>query len=127
MLYYIVMAFAIHQYELVMSIHVSPPFRTSSNFPSYPIPPGCHRALTLGACVIHQTPTSYLFYIWKILICGTSLMTPYLHHTAATAIKSLPLLLHFCLLYWPLPLWIILKKVLDTVSFHLCIFIDVTC
>ena len=26
--------------------------------------------------------------ILKILICGTSLMTPYLHHTAATAINQ---------------------------------------
>ena len=41
------MAFAIHQHELAIDIHVSPHPEPTSHLP--PTPPGCHRAPALGA------------------------------------------------------------------------------
>ena len=43
------MAFAIHQHESASGIHVSPYPEGPSNLPPHCIPPGCPRALTLGA------------------------------------------------------------------------------
>ena len=39
------------------------PLELPSHLPPHPIPPGFHRTLALGPCVIHQTPTSCLFYM----------------------------------------------------------------
>ena len=43
------MAFAIHQHELAIDIHVSPHPEPTSHLPPHPNPPGCHRAPALGA------------------------------------------------------------------------------
>ena len=42
------MVSAIHQYELAVGMHVSPPFGTPSHLPPHQIPPSCHRAWALG-------------------------------------------------------------------------------
>ena len=49
LLYNIVMAFAIHQHEWAIGIHMSPPSYTLFPQPSPPIPLCYHRALALGS------------------------------------------------------------------------------
>ena len=59
------LASAIQQCKSAISIHMFPP----SHPPPHPTPLGWHRALDWAPCVIHQLPTSYLFYIWFTYIC----------------------------------------------------------
>ena len=58
------MIFAIHQYESAIGIHASPLSWTPSHRSPYPTPPGCHRALALGA-LLHTSNLRWL----SILIC----------------------------------------------------------
>ena len=57
------MALAIHQYESVTGIHVSP----HPEAPTFLLTPSLQvvteRWLWVP-CIIYQTPTSYLFYMW---------------------------------------------------------------
>ena len=53
------MSLGIYQHESATSTHVSPDSEYfPCHLPPYPIPPGCLRALALGALL-------HLFYIWK--------------------------------------------------------------
>ena len=58
-------------HESAIGIHVSPP--PEPHFPPHHIPPGCHRALALVPCVIHQTLTGYLFHVGNVYVSMLSL------------------------------------------------------
>ena len=58
------MVFAIHWNELTICIHLSSPSAAPSHLLPHPTPPCCHRALTLGACVIHQTTSVALCFTY---------------------------------------------------------------
>jgi len=66
------MAFAIHQYEQAFGIHVSPPSWAPLPLPPQPAPPGCHRALALGA-LRHASDSPWLFILhtvtWMCRVC----------------------------------------------------------
>ena len=61
--YSIVMVFATHQYASVTGTDVSPPSWIPSHLPPHPTPPGCHRALALGA-LRHTSNSHWVFYVW---------------------------------------------------------------
>ena len=56
------MVFAIHQLKLATGIHICVP--SLLNPPHSPPDPSCPGLLLWVPCIIHQTPTAYLFYIW---------------------------------------------------------------
>ena len=61
------MVSAIHQYESAMGIHVSPlSCELPSHLPPHPFPPGCHRALALGA--LCHAPNSHLLSVLHMVI-----------------------------------------------------------
>ena len=58
---------AIRQYESAMGIHVSPvSCEFPSHLPPHPVPPGCHRALALGA--LHHAPNSQWLSVLHMVI-----------------------------------------------------------
>ena len=65
--YNIVMAFAIHQYEPAIGIHVSTPSEAPSHLLLQSISPGCHRAPALGA--LHHTSNSQCLSILHMVTC----------------------------------------------------------
>ena len=102
MLYHIVMVFAIHHYESVTGIHVSP--YILNPYPSlspHLIPPGYHRTLALGALL--HTSNSHWSSILHMVVC----MFP------CCSLKSS----HLLLLHW---VW---KSVLFFFFFHYLNFI----
>ena len=60
-------SFAIHQHELVIGLHMSPPFCTPTSLPSYFHPLGCHRALASGSP--HRAENSHWLSILHMVIC----------------------------------------------------------
>ena len=61
------MIFAIHQHELAIDAHVTPPSpELSSSLPPHSILPGCHRALALGA--LHHTSNSHWLSILHMVM-----------------------------------------------------------
>ena len=67
LLYTIVTVYAIHQHEMAIGIHMSPPFYTLSHLPPHLTPPGCHRALALGS--LHHTANSHWLSILYMAVC----------------------------------------------------------
>ena len=53
--------FAIHRHESATGIHVSPDPEPRSNLPPHPVPPGCPRALALGA-LFHASNLALVIY-----------------------------------------------------------------
>ena len=89
------MVFSVHQHELTMGIHVSPPSWSPLPPPSHPILLGCPTALALGALFhalnLHQSSTLHTV----------------MYHSLKSSHPCLPLLspkvcyLHLCFLCWP--------------------------
>ena len=81
LLYNAVLVSAIHHHESATGIHMSPPSWNTPHLLRHPTPLGCHRTQGWTPCVAQQTPTCYLFYIWKyirfhaILSCTLDLKT----------------------------------------------------
>ena len=61
-----VMDFAIHQHELALGMHMSPPSWNPTHLPPHPIPLGCHRALALGF-LRHTSNTHWLSILFIVI------------------------------------------------------------
>ena len=67
LLYKIVLVCAIHQYELAIGIHMSPPSWIPLPSPTSSHPSRLSRALGWALYVTQQTPAGYLFSIWQCI------------------------------------------------------------
>ena len=61
-----VMDFAIHQHELALGMHMSPPSWNPAHFPPHPAPLCCHRALALGF-LRHTSNTHWLSILFIVM------------------------------------------------------------
>ena len=67
------MDFVMYQYETAIGTHVSPLLNTPPNPVSTPTLQVVTEHPLWASCIIHQTPTGYLFYIWSCICFNASL------------------------------------------------------
>ena len=118
-LYNIVMVFSIHQHELAVGRHVSPPCWT--HLPPHPIPPGCQQHWLWAPWITHITSNSH----WR------SALHMVMYMFQCSSLKSAhplipPLCPKVCSLCLCLPCFPA-RRIISTIFLVLCICINIWC